>query len=604
MKARNKIQQIAAKSFPFSLVLFGFGINLPDFLIPWFADLVILCWLADIIINRKWNRHVRNRDNYALFFLILFMAWSGISFLYTQNIPIGYKHFETRLMILVFPLILLFHGEPESSVNTRVLKAFIFGNLFSIAWVVAIIFNGLNENPLNRVNFHNYPVDQVQYYIGLFRHRSYFDLNLIAGMIILYRFVAKNNITQLLYFIFYSLIIVSIIFISGARMPLIIACIVVVFIILRFFFGRPKSLIATAVFIILVALWIPLSQTGKDSSTIKNVQRESEIRRELWQNSWQLIKQKPFSGYGLGDANDVLNSGKDYPQEPGGGLISYNSHNQYLDILLECGIPGLLLFLISIIYLFLTARKSRYSGEAMLLLIFLISLTVESMLNRVAGVGLFVFNVLIIRKHALYFNDTRHDLSARNLVPVSLLILAIMVAGTSATYLFGKKFDPLDPSTFASRVHRVVPYEKLPGKLPDEIPAGAGGYYMDSTCNASVWDGNAYSYTLFREMTANKRTHTEASVYCYVSDNFSGSNPKISCECNAEKKVVYDSYDLRQKGTWQKLTIEPACRKGKKQFYLYFEMQEATDFSAMRGYIIFVSPEIIKTENERLSDKE
>lgn len=586
MEPRTNIQKLAAKSFSLSLVLFGFGINLPDYLIPWFAAFVVITWLADILVNRKRSWRLRIRDNYALYFLILFALWSGLSFLISPTHVLHFKHVETRLMMLVFPVIFLFSREPQSRENTSILRAFIYGNFVSMAWVVFFIFRGLSESSINRVNFQYYPVEQIQYYIGLFRHRSYFDLNLIAGMIILYRFISKNNIIQLFYFIFYSLIVVSVVFISGARMPLIIASIVTVFIILRFFFGRTKSIIATGIFTLLVALWLPLSQSGNESSSVSAIQRKIEIRKELWIKSWQLIKEKPLTGYGPGDANIVHNT-EGMPQV-------HNSHNQYLDILLESGVAGLALFLIAIWFLFLTARKSRYSGEAMLLLIFLISLALESMLDRIAGAGLFIFIVLIIRKHALYYNDTRHDLPARKLVPVSFFVLAVMIAGVATAFLAGKRFDPMDPASYGSRVHRVVLYNDLPGKVPEEIPSGAGGYYLDSTSNASVMDGNACSHTLFAEITANRKTPTAASVYCYVSDDFNGSYPQIACECAAENKVIYDAYNLEEKGTWQKLTIQPSCRKGKKQFYLWFELEDANDFSNLRGYIIFVYPVTVR----------
>ena len=55
-------------------------------------------------------------------------------------------------------------------------------------------------------------------------------------------------------------------------------------------------------------------------------------------------------------------------------------------------------------------------------------------------------------------------------------------------------FNPLDPdSGWGTRIHKTV--FPLPGNIESIIPEKAKGYLMDSTCDASVLRGNAYSYT-------------------------------------------------------------------------------------------------------------
>jgi hypothetical protein len=45
------------------------------------------------------------------------------------------------------------------------------------------------------------------------------------------------------------------------------------------------------------------------------------------------------------------------------------------------------------------------------------------------------------------------------------------------------------------------------------------------------------------------------------------------------------------KGVWQKLTIRACCRNGIAPVYLYFSKKGVTDFSGLKGYVIFAQPE-------------
>ena len=111
---------------------------------------------------------------------------------------------------------------------------------------------------------------------------------------------------------------------------------------------------------------------------------------------------------------------------------------------------------------------------------------------------------------------------------------------------------------------------------------------MDSTCDASTWSGNAYSYTMFWNPEATENDTIAASAYCYVSQDFNGDYVRISIE-----GISYEGnhgYDLSDKGTWQKLTIPVA--KGKSILYLYICRYGMNDFSGLQGYVVFAFPQL------------
>ena len=70
---------------------------------------------------------------------------------------------------------------------------------------------------------------------------------------------------------------------------------------------------------------------------------EEEIRIPLWRNSLELVKESPLAGSGLGTFEYV--SLRYRPEEIPLEKHAYRAHNDYLELLIEMGIPGLLVVL-------------------------------------------------------------------------------------------------------------------------------------------------------------------------------------------------------------------------------------------------------------------
>ncbi len=97
--------------------------------------------------------------------------------------------------------------------------------------------------------------------------------------------------------------------------------------------------------IITVTMFYPLTNTLSSFDTINQEIIEKtgkglfSGREKLWIDSIELIKEKPFKGYGMGATLEDLN----------GGALS--THNVYLQLLLQGGIPLLLLFAALILWI-------------------------------------------------------------------------------------------------------------------------------------------------------------------------------------------------------------------------------------------------------------
>jgi hypothetical protein len=163
---------------------------------------------------------------------------------------------------------------------------------------------------------------------------------------------------------------------------------------------------------------------------------------------------------------------------------------------------------------------------------------------------------------------------------------------------------PEDPdSGWGIRVHKTI--FPLEGRNSEIIPKGIKGYLLDKTCEPSYYpDINLYeSYTLIVKLNVTTGEKFKASVYCFVSDDFDGNTVSLGCSnLTVAKGIVTGKpcvfYDLKNKGTWQKLEIEFNCNDGYAPIGLSFTKNGETDFSKLNGYVIFAYPQYEKINKQ------
>jgi hypothetical protein len=160
--------------------------------------------------------------------------------------------------------------------------------------------------------------------------------------------------------------------------------------------------------------------------------------------------------------------------------------------------------------------------------------------------------------------------------------------------------NPFDPdSGWGTRIHKTI--FPLSGQNVEIVPSGSKGYLMDRSCNSDPRSGNAYSYTTISNEVVNEGKSLEASVYCFVSEDYDGEFALISCEGATIGKTVCE-YDLQFKGKWQKLSLKVNCTNGTAPVYLYFSKFGVKDFSTLKGYVIFAYPDVeIKEKKNSIS---
>ena len=120
----------------------------------------------------------------------------------------------------------------------------------------------------------------------------------------------------------------------------------------------------------------------------------------IWDASFQLIKEAPLLGYGIGDAEDALIEKYKELNYIQNYINQYNAHNQFLQTFLQIGVVGF--GVLSSIFIILAINMRRSRNEFSVFLILLISLFFESMLVRFNGIVFFSIIIpLLLKKRSI-----------------------------------------------------------------------------------------------------------------------------------------------------------------------------------------------------------
>ncbi|MFC0773721.1 O-antigen ligase family protein [Terrimonas alba] len=118
----------------------------------------------------------------------------------------------------------------------------------------------------------------------------------------------------------------------------------------------------------------------------------ANFRLAAWQCGWQLVKEHPLMGVGLGDKKDELFKVYEQKQFHFAITTNKNVHNNYLDILYSLGIIGLLVFLAGwVIFPALQFFSSKDNLALLILATFALAMITENYFDRSLGAMLFGF---------------------------------------------------------------------------------------------------------------------------------------------------------------------------------------------------------------------
>ncbi|MBP9014357.1 MAG: O-antigen ligase family protein [Smithella sp.] len=122
-------------------------------------------------------------------------------------------------------------------------------------------------------------------------------------------------------------------------------------------------------------------------ATERLFENDSSGRLIAWALGWNMFQDTPFFGVGFGSSDLKMQiAGAQNPE-----LYFYGVHNSYLRLLIECGVIGLFLSAIPILYTMIKAWRSIVSVQNMQLNAVMMSLVVAGLVNAVFEDWLFGF---------------------------------------------------------------------------------------------------------------------------------------------------------------------------------------------------------------------
>jgi O-antigen ligase len=342
-----------------------------------------------------------------------------ISLLYTNNLEIGFKKLETALSILVFPLIFTFL--PQAIIQNLKSNLNIILNLLIISGIGLVFVSFLNDlfNNGFEANISSY-VNRLQssktiYNIDNMYRSFHVGIALLASFVLLYRY---SNPFKWLYAIV-LILISSILLLTISNKVIVAAAFIALFAFA--FLANTKKVISVLVIIsgvlLTIAVYSPnLNNKITNLFTIKKEHNaaisQQEVRDHLTDCTSILLPDAGFLGYGIGDAKGKLI--KCYKQiDSDLEAIKFNTHNQYISIILISGFLGLLVFIIFLLINIVRSLNFKNYTAVVFITFFAIVMFSENILERHDGVVSFA----LLLSMFLSFNQKERYLKESPSVP-------------------------------------------------------------------------------------------------------------------------------------------------------------------------------------------
>lgn len=407
------ISRINVKNNAVVYLLYTFCIALP--LEQKLSTFIIIVWLFVSLIFVS-TKKIKNHK-FLLLLPLLYIVYI-FSLIYSDNFSL--KFFEQKASLLAFPLLFYLNGYKYSSkVIKKALVFFVLGCLFSVIFCYCFaIYKSINLseskvifNPRvnSELSFIESATKGGNFFYGtnfsVFHHTTYYAMFLCFAISILLFFdktifFIKTRLPLIFLFSF-------VIFQISSRVGIIVLFIVI-FYFMYFRFNKKqfikKSIIVSLIILPLFFLTNPRFKILLNNIVAKGISFHNEnidsasLRLMTWDASIQVILKNPFLGVGVGDAYSELKDEYVKKRYVAPYRRMLNSHNQYFQLLVECGVIALLFFVIQLIVLYKNRNKEQPIGHILIVFLIIISINslFESILNLYSGLAFYTFLYCIL----------------------------------------------------------------------------------------------------------------------------------------------------------------------------------------------------------------
>lgn len=411
MKSTNitlsNIKQTGLVSFLCCLLIAAimpsYSFYLPPFMILWGV-----AWLFENDLKLDLAAIKRSKPGILLTIFLCFYFWQIAGLLFSDSIDSGVERIVKRLSFLMFSLVLFSPGERIKKRLDFILKIYTLSAFFYVIYCIINAFYNSVTFVESDMIFNPHPTDYPyeNFFIsnrfataGI--HATYISVYLVFSILVALEnaFNKGSGLKIRLTWIIITVFLLTGVYLFSSRTAF-IALLLVLPVYLFFKWRRNiyRWILYSFMFILFLLLgWIILTNQKirydvdkLKSEELQNVIGE-DIRITIWKSALEVIKQNPVFGVGTGDAHDELTKNlrsAGYNDEFYKGL---DTHNQFLEIQLENGIIGLLLFLLLITYMMYIAVSDKNLIYGLFIVICIVFFLFETSLNRLAGITFFSF---------------------------------------------------------------------------------------------------------------------------------------------------------------------------------------------------------------------
>lgn len=330
-------------------------------------------------------------DNWAFKgFSLLFLTYFLSALFFTQ--AEGGEELTKKLSLLVVPFILLSNRFFFVKHKQTLFSVYFFGVVFTLLFLdikALLFYRDQGFFPF----YSNY---------SLFTHPTYFGSNVLISIIFLFGKIVKTKSTwfRKIGQMFLLLVLVVHLVFLLSKAVLISTVIVLIFFFFYLMFKDVKKMLlymAVFTFPVVLVILMPLSFSKVQESVVARFSSlehynqssgGTAFRYKISKNAPEILSENWLYGVGVGNEQDYLMSfykqhNWEYAMEG-----AYNTHNQFVQTCLSVGLSGLLILAaILLVPLFV----NEFDGNKIMLFCFVFIFCTEAMLERQAGIVLFVF---------------------------------------------------------------------------------------------------------------------------------------------------------------------------------------------------------------------
>jgi len=370
-------------------------------------------WILENRSGLKKEIFIGNNASILFFLFIFFYLWQISGMFHADSINIGFERLFKRLSFILFPLVLFYPG-------SRIIKNIgLITKLFAICTFIYVVFCLVNafHNSIIIQNskwlFNPHPIDYD--YENFFfssrlsdpEHPSYLAMYIVMSILISCESLFNNSLSNIRKGFWGAIILIFfvVLYLLSARAGILAGIIVFpLYLLFKFYTKYPKWIVLIVLGILSFVFIVIAKKNEKVNSSLEGISQEkfdntlkNDPRLLIWKSALGVVRKNLLLGVGTGDAAEKLKEEFIKRGYVNGFYDNLNAHNQFIEILLENGLIGLILFLAILVYTSYIAITQQNLLLGMFIISTIIFFIFETMLNRLAGVSFYaLFSFLLI----------------------------------------------------------------------------------------------------------------------------------------------------------------------------------------------------------------